>query len=86
MRKCKQLVGSAVAVWVFICTAFNQPVAYAWGDNGGGRESHTIEEINSGILGDSIIFNTISDSVIGNEKNFVGARENTGINAGPDNL
>lgn len=33
-----------------------------------------------------IIFNTISDSVIGNEKNFVGAREYTGINAGADNF
>lgn len=32
-----------------------------------------------------IIFNTISDSVIGNEKNYVGAREYTGINAGIDN-
>lgn len=33
-----------------------------------------------------IIFNTISDSVIGNEKNYVAARENTGINAGADNF
>lgn len=33
-----------------------------------------------------IIFNTISDSTIGNEKNFVGAREYTGINAGADNF
>lgn len=33
-----------------------------------------------------IIFNTISDSTIGDEKNFVGAREYTGINAGVDNF
>lgn len=33
-----------------------------------------------------IIFNTISDSTIGDEKNFVGAREYTGINAGADNF
>lgn len=57
-----------------------------WGDNGGGRESHTLEEINSGILGDQITFNTMSDYVIGDCKNFVGARENTGINAGKDNV
>lgn len=33
-----------------------------------------------------IIFNTISNSTIGDEKNFVGAREYTGINAGADNF
>ena len=33
-----------------------------------------------------IIFNTISDSTIGNEKNFVGAREYTSINAGANNF
>lgn len=33
-----------------------------------------------------IIFNTISDSTIGDEKNFVGAREYTGVNAGADNF
>lgn len=47
----------------------------AWGDNGGMRPSYTKEQISRGILGDQIIFNTISDSVIGDEKNFVGARE-----------
>ena len=58
----------------------------AWGDNGGGRASYTIDEINSGVLGDEIVFNSISDSVIGDEKNFVGAREDTGINAGAENV
>lgn len=58
--------------------------SFAWGDNGGGRESYTIEEINNGAIGDTdpngenypgtIVFNSISDSVIGDEKNFVGAR------------
>lgn len=46
-----------------------------WGDNIGGRTSYTIEEINEGKLYDQIIFNTISNSTIGDEKNFVGARE-----------
>ena len=56
------------------------------GDSSGGRPSYTIEEINAGAIDDQIIFNTISNSVIGDEKNFVGARENTGINAGADNI
>lgn len=58
----------------------------AWGDSNGGRPSYTIEQINQGVLGDKIVFNSISDGVIGDEKNFVGARENTGINAGKDNV
>lgn len=65
---------------------------HAWGDNGGGRDSYTIDEINNGAIGateisdgenykesnnypGTIVFNSISDSVIGHEKNFVGARE-----------
>ena len=57
-----------------------------WSDNGGMRPSYTINEVNAGALGNQIIFNTISDSVMGNEKNFVGAREYTGINAGENNV
>lgn len=57
-----------------------------WGDNGGGRESYTIEEINAGVLGERIVFNSISNSVNGNEKNFVAARVDTGINKGKDNV
>lgn len=51
-----------------------------WGDNGGGRPSYTLDEINEGILKDTIIFNTISNSVNGDEKNFVSAREYDGPN------
>lgn len=47
-----------------------------WSDSDGGRSSYTIAEINNGILGDKITFNSISDSVIGHEFNFVGAKEN----------
>lgn len=53
----------------------NQAVTAGWGDNGKGRPSYTIEEINSGVLENAIVFNSISNSTIGNEKNFVGARE-----------
>lgn len=48
----------------------------AWGDNtANGRPSYTIEDINAGKLGDKIVFNSISNSKIGDEKNFVGASE-----------
>ena len=55
-----------------------------WGDNSGGRPSYTIDQINEGVLNDKIIFNSISNGDIGNEKNFVGARVD--MNAGKDNV
>lgn len=63
------------------------PVAVtAWGDNSGGRASYTINQINNGVLGDKITFNSISNNPnIGDEKNFVGIREKTGTNAGANN-
>ena len=60
-------------------------IIWGWGDTtdgGQGRESYTVEDINNGLLGDRIVFNSISNSTIGDEKNFVAARiagENTGI-------
>lgn len=49
----------------------------AWGDNtANGRPSYTIEDINAGKLGDKIVFNSISNSKIGDEKNFVAASYN----------
>lgn len=47
-----------------------------WGDNLNGRKDYTIEQINNDALGDIITFNSISDSTIGHEFNFVGARKN----------
>lgn len=60
----------------------------AWGDNTGGRRSYTYQEItgNAASWGNKIVFNSISNSTIGDEKNFVGARENTGVNAGKNNV
>lgn len=49
-----------------------------WWDSMGGRPSFTLEEINSGIVTPSVVFNSIADSKIGHEFNFVGSRENTG--------
>lgn len=71
---------------LFLLMKLNSVIVSAWGDSNGGRPSYTIEQINQGVLGDKIVFNSISDGVIGDEKNFVGARENTGINAGKDNV
>lgn len=56
------------------------PVAVlAWGDSSeGGRRTYTIDEINKGVLGDNIVFNSIEKSTIGDERNFVGARLDNG--------
>ncbi len=86
MNKAVKSTLAVTAGLVAMAGAATPSLVSAWGDNGGGRESHTIEEINNGVLGDRIVFNTISNSVIGNEKNFVGARENTGVNAGAKNV
>lgn len=71
---------------LFLLMKLNSVIVSAWGDSNGGRPSYTYEQINQGVLGDKIVFNSISDGAIGDEKNFVGARENTGINAGKDNV
>lgn len=74
-----------VTVWAVQCR--NKAVASGWGDNEGGRPSYTLEEINADVLGDSVVLNSISNSVVGNEKNFVGAREYFGSNTeGTDNI
>lgn len=44
-----------------------------WGDSNGGRQVYTNSEVNSGALGDSIVFNSIADGEFGDERNFVGA-------------
>lgn len=59
--------------------------ALGWGDSIKGRPFYTLEEIDAGALDGIFAFNSISDSAIGNEKNFVGVRENTG-NAGKNNV
>lgn len=48
-----------------------------WSDSNGGRDSYTIEEINKGVLDNAVVLNSISNSGIGHEFNFVGARENS---------
>ena len=67
----------AVSAAAVVSTASLAPVAvYAWGDNGNGRPSYTLDQINSGAIDDKITFNSISNQnvSIGDEKNFVGAK------------
>lgn len=47
-------------------------------DSNGGRQAYTLDEINAGALDDAVVLNSISDSKIGHEFNFVGAKENNG--------
>ncbi len=77
------LAAGAVAV---AGTSLTPAMVSAWGDNAGGRASYTKSEIESGILGNSIVFNSISDGEFGSEKNFVGARVNDGTNLGASNV
>ena len=44
-----------------------------WGDNGGGRTSYTTKQINSGVLGNTIVFNSVRAKAF-DERNFVDAR------------
>ncbi len=68
-------IGAALAISVFGGIAVSQSVS-AWGDSDNGRPSYTEEQINSGVLKNKIIFNTISNnSKYGNEKYFVSAAE-----------
>ncbi len=87
MRKLLQSTLAAAAGIAVVAGALATPSPVnAWGDNLGGRRVYTRDQINHGVLGNKIVFNSITDSIIGDERNFVGARENTGINAGQDNV
>lgn len=79
MNKMLKISAAAVASAAVLGTTI-APAVSAWGDNSGekGRQSYTKAQINSGALGNKIVFNSISDSVIGDEKNFVGARLDDG--------
>lgn len=87
MKKRIKSICMTIAIGAILAgTALKPMVAFAWGDSGGGRPSYTEDQINEGVLGDKIVFNSISDGAIGDEKNFVAAREDTGINAGAANV
>ena len=76
MKISTSILGVAGAITAISFAAAPSPVN-AWGDNtAGGRPSYTIDQINNGALGDKIVFNSISNSKIGDEKNFVAATVN----------
>lgn len=68
----------SIRAFILPLVDFNEVVS-GWGDNGGGRQSYTYDEIfriqANGEWNNRVVFNSISDGEIGNEKNFVGARE-----------
>ena len=52
---------SAFLLTVMLAFALLLPMpAYAWGDNVGGRDTYSLQEVNEGALGDTITFNSIS--------------------------
>ena len=52
---------SAFLLTVLLAFALLMPMpAYAWGDNIGGRDTYSLQEVNEGALGDTIAFNSIS--------------------------
>lgn len=87
MRQKNRFILMMAVFFILINMLSNSTTVFAWGDNGGGRPAYTVEEINNGALGDKIVFNSInvSEPIGGDERAFVAARENTGINAGIDN-
>lgn len=74
---------------------------YGWGDNAGGRRVYTIDEINNGLLGDTIVFNSIKDdgstlskeeraesvtTPLTDERSFIGIRDVSTGNKSKDNV
>ena len=64
-------VSAAVVVASAMITPAN---VSAWGDSANGRPVYTLEQINAGVLGNGITFNSITNGKIGDERNFVGAK------------
>ncbi len=89
MKKAIKL--AALSTAIVAAGAVSTAVVSAWGDNTGGRKTYTVDEINKGVLGDTIVFNSIKDDTLpkGNikdERNFVAARDASTGNHGVDNV
>ena len=74
MKTIYKSILSVSAAAVMLGATLTPAMVHAWGDSNNGRPSYTLEQINAGELGDTITFNSISNSNIGDEKNFVGAK------------
>lgn len=89
----KKIANNMLVIFLLaICLSISQGtlIVHAGGDSMGGRPEYTVDQINKlyeeGNWNNKVVFNSITDSVIGSEFDFVGAREDTGINAGKDNV
>ncbi|NBJ02653.1 DUF11 domain-containing protein [Lachnospiraceae bacterium] len=86
MRRAIRSLFIAVYTIIIVDVTFSSMVVFAYGNNGDKiRDEYTNEDINSGKLGNTITFNSISDGAIGHEFNFTGARVDDGNDLGPDN-
>ncbi len=89
MKKAIKL--AAISTALVAAGAVSTVIVSAWGDNTNGRKTYTLEEINKGVLGDKIVFNSIKDDTLpaGNikdERNFVAARDASTGNNGVNNV
>ena len=74
MNKVYKTILSLAAAAIVAGATMTPAVVNAWGDSSNGRTTYTIAQINDGVLGDTITFNSITDGKIGDERNFVGAK------------
>lgn len=49
------------------------------GDSDGGRQIYTVEGVNKGALANNVVFNSISNSKVGDESKFVGAKSSNSL-------
>ena len=82
---------AAISTAIVAAGAVSTAIVSAWGDNTNGRKTYTLAEINKGVLGDKIVFNSIKDDTLpaGNikdERNFVAARDAATGNNGVNNV
>ncbi len=75
MRKIYKSILGVSAAAIVMAGTLTPALVNAWGDSNNGRPSYTLAQINQGVLGNTITFNSISSNQkIGDEKNFVGAK------------
>ncbi len=74
MNKIYKAILSVSAAAIVAGATMTPAIVNAWGDSSNGRPAYTISQINEGVLGDTITFNSITNGKIGDERNFVGAK------------
>ncbi len=77
MNKVYKAILSVAAAAIVSGATLAPAAVMAWGDSAGGRPEYTLDQINAGVLGDTITFNSIKNGKIGHEFNFVGAKLTT---------